>query len=60
MGLIKSPILKASTSPNKYKKAMYAIRNVSKKKIIRKFENCPMKVMIRRGPNMSLLTVTFT
>ena len=62
-GLITSLGLTAKTGPNKYKKARYAIGNVSKKdlsNIIREFEKYLIKVTRRRGPNMILLTVTFT
>ena len=62
-GLITSLGLRAKTIPKKYKKARYAIRNVSKKdlsKIIREFENCLMKLMRRRGPSMSPWAVNFT
>ena len=62
-GLITSLVLKANTRPKKYKKARYAIGNVSKKdlsKIIKEFEKLPYKVMRGGGPNMSLLPVTFT
>ena len=55
--------IKAKVRSHKYKKARYAIGNFSKKyisKIIREFENCLMKVIRRRGPNISLLTATFT
>ena len=44
--LITSLCLKTKASPNKYKKARYAIVNVSKKyfsNIIREFENLPFK-----------------
>ena len=61
-GLITSIFIKAVSNSKKYKKARYAIGNFSKKdpsKIIREFENYLTKVMIIRGPNMSLLTVTF-
>ena len=46
----------------KYKKERYAIRNVSEKnlsKIIKEFEKIGNCLMIRRGPNMSLLRSTF-
>ena len=62
-GLITYLVIKSKVGKHKYKKARYAIGNVSKKecsKIIRKFEKYLMKLMKRRGPNMSLLTVTFT
>ena len=54
--------IKAKARPKKYKKARYFIRNVSQKNlsnIIRWFENYHMKVMIGRGPNMSLPTASF-
>ena len=60
-GLITSLGLKAKVRPQKYKQARYSIGNVIKKynsKIIREFESYLTKVMRRRGPNMSLLTVT--
>ena len=62
-GLITSLGLKAKVRSHKYKKARYDIGNVSKKdlsKIIREFKMYLMKVMIRRGPNMSLLKATIT
>ena len=62
-GLITSLGLKAKVRPQKYKQARYSIGNVIKKElsnIIRDFENYLMKVMRRRGPNMSLRTVTLT
>ena len=49
--------------PNKYKKASYAIANVSMtdhSKIIREFEKLPYNNLRGGGPNMSLLRVTFT
>ena len=61
-GLITFMSLKAKTRSKKYKKARYVIVNVGKKdlsKIIKEFENHLMKVMIRRVPKMTLLTVTF-
>ena len=61
-GLITYLGLKAKARSNKCKNARYSIKNASKKylsKIIREFENYLTKVMIIRGPNMSLLTVTF-
>ena len=62
-GLITSLGLNAKARPKKYKKARYSIVNVSKKdlsNIIREFEKYFMIVIRGRGPNMSLLTVTFT
>ena len=62
-GLITSLGLKSKAMPKKYKKARYAIGNVSNKdlsNIIMEFENYLVKVIRRRGPNMSLLTVTLT
>ena len=55
--------LKAKARLLKYKKARYAIGNISKKdlkKIIREFEKYLMKVMRRIGQNMSLMKATFT
>ena len=52
-GLITSLGLKAKARPKKYKKARYAIRNVSKKelsKIIREFYKLPYKSYERRRP----------
>ena len=52
-GLITSMGLKAKARPNKYKKARYAIRNVSKKylsKIIREFDKLTDKRSERRRP----------
>ena len=46
-GLIASLCIKAKTGPRKYKKAGYAIGNVSKKdpsKIIREFEKLPYEI----------------
>ena len=51
-GLITFLGIKAKVMPHKYKNARCAIGNVSKKDL--------MKVMRRRGSNMSLLTATFT
>ena len=45
--------LKAKSSPKKYKKARYAIGNVSKKdlsKIIREFERLPYESYERKRP----------
>ena len=53
-GLITPLCIKAKTSPNKYKNTRYAIVNVSKKDISN------LKVMRRRGPNMSILKVALT
>ena len=53
-GLINSLGLKANSMPNKYKKARYAIVNVSMKdfsKIIREFEKFPYKSDEKRRPN---------
>ena len=61
-GLITSLGFKAKTRPQKYKKARYAIRNVSKKDLsrsIKDFEKIGNFLMRRRGSNMSLLTATF-
>ena len=61
-GLITSLGFKTKARSQKYKKARYAIGNVSEKDIsrllrsLRKFRNYLMR---RRGPNMSLLTATF-
>ena len=55
--------LKAKARSKRYKNTSYVIGNVSKNdlsNIIRDFENYLRKVMRVRGPNMSLLTVTFT
>ena len=52
-GLITSLGLKAKTSPKKYKRARYAIRNDSMKelsKIIREFEKLPYKIYDRMRP----------
>ena len=52
-GLITSLGLKAKARPKKYKKARYAIRNVSKKelsKIIREFYKLPYKSYERMRP----------
>ena len=52
-GLITYLGLRVKDIPKKYKKARYAIGNVSKKylsKNIRKFENYLIKVMRGRGP----------
>ena len=60
--LITSMGINTKLRPHKYKKARYAIINVSNKdllRIIREFEKYRMKVMRRRGPKMSLLTDTF-
>ena len=62
-GLITSLGFKTKVRPQKYKRARYAIGNVSKKyfsKIIRDFEKFKNYLMRRRGPNMSLLTDNFT
>ena len=63
-GLIASLGIKAKVRPNKYKKARYAIGNVSKRdllKLIREFEKLPyIRVMRGGGQNMILLTVNFT
>ena len=62
-GLIAYLGLKSKYRPNNYKKARYAIGNVSKKdlsKIIREFKNFLMKYMRGRGPNRILPTITFT
>ena len=55
--------IKDKVRPQKYKQARYSIGNVIKKglsKIIREFENYLMKVMRRRGPNTSLMTINLT
>ena len=60
--MITSMVFKAKVKPLKYKKARYAIGNVSKNdlsKIIRELRNLRNYLMRRRGPNMSLLTATF-
>ena len=52
-GLITSLCLKAKSSPEKYKKERYAIRNVIKKdlsKIIKEFKKLPYKSYERRRP----------
>ena len=52
-GLITSLGLKAKVRPKKYKKARYAIGNVSKKdlsKIIREFERLPYESYERKRP----------
>ena len=62
-GLIAYLFFKAKVRPQKYKKERYTIGNVSKKdlsKIIREFDKFEKYLMRRRGPNMNLLTVTFT
>ena len=62
-GLITSLDFKAKVRPQKYKKARYAIGNVSKNdisKIIGSLRNLRSHLMRRRGPNMSLRTATFT
>ena len=62
-GFITSLSLNIKASPKKHKKARYVMEKVSNKKIskiIRELENYLMKVMRGKGPNMSLLTVTFT
>ena len=62
-GLITSLGIKVKTSPKKYKKARYAIRNVIMKdlsSIITEFYQLSYKNMRVGGPNMSLLKVTFT
>ena len=62
-GLITFLGLNTKTRPKKYKKTRFSIRNVSKKDpsdILREFEKNLIKVMRRIGPNMILLTVTFT
>ena len=48
--MINSLILKVKTSPNKYKKARYVIGNVSKKKIIRDFEELPYESYDKKRP----------
>ena len=61
-GLITSLGLKSKVRPHKYKKARYAIVNVSKKglsKIIREFEKLPYESYENKSP-MSLLTATLT
>ena len=61
-GFITSLGIKSKVRPNKYKKARYVIRNVSKKdisKIIREFENYLIKVTRRRVPNTSVLIDSF-
>ena len=53
-GLITYMCLKDKASPNRYKLASYAIRNVSKKepsKIIRDFEKLPYKSYDKMRPN---------
>ena len=63
-GLITSMGFKAKLMPHKYKKARYAIGNISKKdlsKSIGGFEKLTSESYDkRRGPNMILLTATFT
>ena len=62
-GLITSLGIKSKSRPNKYQKERYAIVNVGMKdlsEIIRDFEKLPYKVMRGGGPNMILLTITFT
>ena len=52
-GLITSMGLKSKTRPKKYKKARYAIKNVSKKdlsKIIREFEKLPYESYEKKRP----------
>ena len=55
--------LKAKSGLKAYKKARYAITNISMKdfsNIIWDFQNCVIKVMRLGGPNMIPLIVTFT
>ena len=61
-GLNNSRGFKAKVTPQKYKKARYAIGNVRKNdlsKIIREFENLRDYLLRKRGPNISLLAATF-
>ena len=54
--------LKAKTSPNKYKKTRYAIRNVSKKdfsKIIRAFDKLPYKSYEKKRPKHEPTNIYF-
>ena len=56
-GFITSLGIKSKTRPNKYKKARFAIGNVSKNdlsKIIREFEKLPYKSYEKRRPNHEL------
>ena len=62
-GFITSLGFKAKVRPQKYKKARYAIKNVSKMTFLRllgSLRNMGNYLMRRRGLNMSLLTVIFT
>ena len=61
-GLVTALDFKTRVSSQKYKKARYAIGNVSEKEfseIIKEFEKLGNCLMRRRGPNMSFLTATF-
>ena len=61
-GLATALAFKTNVRSTKYKKAKYAIGNISEKdisKIIREFEKFKNYLMRRRGPNMSLLRAIF-
>ena len=61
-GLITSLGINTNVRPKKYKKARYAITNVSMNdlsKIIKEFKNYLIRVVYRRVPNMNPLTLTF-
>ena len=61
-GLVTALYFKTKIRSTKYKKAKYAIENVSEKdilKIIREFEKFENYLMRIRGPNMSLLRAIF-
>ena len=61
-GLVTALDFKTKVSWQNYKKARYAIGNVSEKdlsNIIEEFEKLGNYFMRRRGPNVSLLTATF-
>ena len=63
-GFINFMDFKVKVRPHKYKKVRYAIKNISVRRtfqiLLGSLKNYLMKVLIRRGPNMSLMTATFT